>query len=78
MAHSVSISPGNPDQRIKTHTVNSLSVIFLLLVEDGVLVLGHHLLLTGHFSIPSLNGLCALSVPLQGGAEGIDDAVDGA
>lgn len=78
LAHTPLASPRNTDDSIKTHTVKSLPVRLLLLIEDGVLVLRHHLLLPGHLSVPPLNGLRALSVPLQGGAEGINNAVDGA
>lgn len=58
--------------------MNALPIRLLLLIKDGVLVLGQHLLLPGHLIVPPVNGPGALSVPLQGCAEGIDDAVDGA
>lgn len=59
-------------------TVNSLAVRLLLLVEERVFVLGQHFLLAGHFAVPPLDGLGGLSVAAQGGAEGVDDAVNGA
>jgi len=57
-------------------TVDALAVLLLLAVEDGVLVLGQHLLLARHLGVPSLDGLGAHAVVLQGGAEGVDDLVD--
>lgn len=59
-------------------TVNALPVALLLLVENGVLVLRQHLLLTRHLSIPPFHSLCTLSVARKGGTEGIDDTVHGA
>lgn len=58
--------------------MNALPVGLLLLVEDGVLVLGEHLLLTRHLRIPPLNSLGALSLPGKSSTEGIDDSVHGA
>lgn len=58
--------------------MNALPVALLLLVEDGVLVLGQHLLLTRHLRIPPLYSLCTVSVACEGGADGIDDSVHGA
>lgn len=59
------------------HTVEALPVGLLLLVEESVLVLGQHLLLTGHLGIPPLDGLCGVTVALQSSANGIDDTVNG-
>ena len=38
-------------------TVNSLSVLLLLAVEDGVFILWQHLLLSWHLLLPALNWL---------------------
>lgn len=58
-------------------TPYALAVRSLLLVEDGVLVLGQHLLLARHLRVPSLDGLDARdAVALQGRADGVDDLVD--
>lgn len=51
--------------------------MLLLLIEDGVLVLGQHFLLTRHLRIPPLDSLCTVAVARKGSAEGIDDAVHG-
>ena len=56
--------------------MNALPVLLLLLIEDRVLVLGQHLLLARHLGIPPLNRLGGLSVALECGADGIDDAID--
>lgn len=56
----------------------ALAVLLLLLVKDGVLVLGQHLLLARHLRVPPLDGLGRLAVALQRRADGVDDAVDGA
>ena len=58
--------------------MNTLPVGLLLLVEDGVLVLGEHLLLTGHLGVPPLNGLCALALSGKSCTEGINDLIHGA
>lgn len=50
----------------------------LLLIEDGVFVLGQHFLLPGHLSVPPLNSSGGLSIPLQSGIEGVYHTVDGA
>lgn len=60
------------------HTVNALPVMLFLLIEDGVLVLGQHFLLTRHLRIPPLDSLCTVTVARKGSIEGFDDAVDGA
>lgn len=57
-------------------TVNSLAVPLLLAVEDGVLVLGAHLLLLGHLSLPPLHGLGRLALLGQRAVERRDDRVD--
>lgn len=58
--------------------MNTLPVGLFLLVEDGVLVLGKHLLLTRHLGVPPLNGLGATSLPSKSSTEGINDLVHGA
>lgn len=58
--------------------MNALPVGLLLLVEDGVLVLGEHLLLTRHLGVPPLNGLGALSLTGKSSTDGINDSVHGA
>lgn len=46
-------------------TVNALSVLLLLAIEDGVLVLWNHLLLHRHLALPSLNSFRGLSLLCQ-------------
>lgn len=58
--------------------MNALAVGLLLLIEESVLVLGQHFLLTGHLGIPALNSLGALTVARKSSAQGVDDAVNGA
>lgn len=58
--------------------MNTLPIGLLLLVEDGVLVLGEHLLLTGHLRVPPLNGLGALPLSGKSSTEGINNLVHGA
>lgn len=58
--------------------MNSLAVLLLLLIEDRIFVLGHHLLLPGHLSIPSLHSLgCQTAIPLQRCADSVHHTVDG-
>ena len=58
-------------------TVNALAVGLLLLVEESVLVLRQHLLLTGHLGIPPVHSLCGVAIALEGSAQGVDDTVHG-
>lgn len=58
--------------------MNPLPIILLFLIKNSILVLGQHFLLTRHLLVPPIDGLGALSVPLEGGADGIDDAVNSA
>lgn len=59
--------------------MNSLPVLLLLLIKNRVLVLGQHLLLSGHLCVPPLNGLCCQpAISLQRRTHGIYHAVDGA
>ena len=58
--------------------MDALPVGLLLLVEDGVLVLGQHLLLTRHLGVPPLNSLGSLALTSKSSTEGIDDLVHGA
>lgn len=58
--------------------MNALAVALLLLVEQSVLVLGEHLLLTGHLGVPAGHGLGCLTIALESSAQGVDDAVHGA
>ena len=57
--------------------MNALPVALLLLVENSIFVLGKHFLLTRHLCIPSLNSLCAVTIPCKCSADGIDDTVHG-
>lgn len=58
--------------------MDSLSILLLLLIKDRILVLGHHLLLSGHLSVPPLHGLGRqTAIPLQRSADRVHDAVDG-
>ena len=57
-------------------TVYAFPVCLLLPIEDGVFILWQHLLLPRHLAVPPVDGLCAhRPVPLQGGADGVDDLV---
>ena len=58
--------------------MNALAVGLLLLIEKSVLVLGQHLLLTGHLSIPPLNSLGALAIARKSSAQCVDNAVNSA
>lgn len=59
--------------------MNSLPILLLLPIKDGVLVLRHHLLLPRHLRLPPLNRLgCDHAVLLEGRVQGVDDLVDGA
>lgn len=58
--------------------MNALAVGLLLLVEESVLVLGQHLLFTGHFLVPTLDSLGVLTIPGECSADGIDDTVHSA
>lgn len=58
--------------------MNTLPVGLLLLVEDSVLVLGEHLLFTGHLCVPPLNGFGALALTGKSSTEGINDLVHSA
>lgn len=55
--------------------MNALAVALLLLVEEGVLVLGQHFLLAGHLGVPPGHSLRCLAIALEGSAQSVDDAV---
>jgi hypothetical protein len=57
--------------------VNSLAICLFLLVKKRVLVFRKHLLFAGHFAVPPFDGFGGLSGSVKGGADGIDDAVNG-
>ena len=56
--------------------MDTLAVLLLLLIEDRVLVLGKHLLLTGHFIVPALYRLGGVSVAFQSCGDSVDNAVN--
>lgn len=56
--------------------MNALSVLLLLFIEDRVLVLGQHFLLARHFLVPALHHLRGLSIPLEGGADRVNNSID--
>lgn len=56
--------------------MNALPVRLLLLIEEGVFVLGQHLLLTRHFGVPSLDSLHSLVLASKSCADGVNDLVD--
>lgn len=58
-------------------TVNSLAICLFLLIEERVFVFREHFLLAGHFAVPPFDGFGGLSGSVEGGADGIDDTVNG-
>lgn len=60
------------------HTVNALPVALLLLIEESVLVLRQHFLLTGHLRKPPAHSLGGLTIALKCGADSVDDPIHGA
>lgn len=58
--------------------MNALPVALLLLIEEGVLVLWQHFLLAGHLRKPPAHSLGGLTIALECGTDGVDDAVHGA
>lgn len=56
--------------------MNALPVRLLLLIEKGVFVLGQHLLLTRHFSVPSFDSFRSLVLASKSCADSVNDLVD--
>jgi hypothetical protein len=60
------------------HTVNALPVALLLLIEESVLVLRQHFLLTRHLRKPPAHSLGGLTIALKCGADSVDNPIHGA
>jgi hypothetical protein len=58
--------------------MNTLPVRLLFLIKDCVFVLRQHLLLPGHFLVPSLHSLCSLALSGESCGNGVDYSIDGA